>query len=72
MSQITSLRPVIKSEEFRFNLVLNLLISRLNPFTTHVDPEVTPTAQKPSRVPFPRREIVTAKVEDLIRVYLNG
>ena len=32
----------------------------------HVDPEVTPVAQKPRRVPFALREKVTAKVEDLI------
>ena len=32
----------------------------------HVDPEVTPVAQKPRRVPFALRGKVTAKVEDLI------
>ncbi|PFX13169.1 Retrovirus-related Pol polyprotein from transposon 17.6 [Stylophora pistillata] len=32
----------------------------------HVDSKVTPAAQKPRRVPFARREKVTAKVEDLI------
>ena len=32
----------------------------------HGDPEVTPVAQKPRRVPFALREKVTAKVEDLI------
>ena len=32
----------------------------------HVDPEVTPVAQKPRCVPFALREKVTAKVEDLI------
>ena len=32
----------------------------------HVDPEVTPVAQKPRRVPFALREKVAAKVEDLI------
>ena len=32
----------------------------------HVDPEVTPVAQKPRRVPFALREKVTSKVEDLI------
>ncbi|XP_015755918.1 PREDICTED: uncharacterized protein LOC107335405 [Acropora digitifera] len=32
----------------------------------HVDPEVTPVAQKPRRVPFALREKLTAKVEDLI------
>ena len=32
----------------------------------HVEPEVTPVAQKPRRVPFALREKVTAKVEDLI------
>ncbi|XP_074634263.1 uncharacterized protein LOC141892813 [Acropora palmata] len=32
----------------------------------HVDPEVTPVAQKPRRVPFALRAKVAAKVEDLI------
>ena len=32
----------------------------------HVDPDVTPVAQKPRRVPFALREKVTSKVEDLI------
>ena len=32
----------------------------------HVDPDVTPVAQKPRRVPFALREKVTKKVEDLI------
>ena len=32
----------------------------------HADPEVTPIAQKPRRVPFALHEKVTAKVEDLI------
>ena len=32
----------------------------------HVDPEVTPIAQKPRCVPFALREKVTAKVEELI------
>ena len=32
----------------------------------HVDPDVTPVAQKPRRVPFALRERVTSKVEDLI------
>ena len=32
----------------------------------HVDPEVTPVAQKPRRIPFALREKVTAKVEELI------
>ena len=32
----------------------------------HVDPDVTPVAQKPRHVPFALREKVTSKVEDLI------
>ena len=32
----------------------------------HVNPDVTPVAQKPRRVPFALREKVTSKVEDLI------
>ena len=32
----------------------------------HVDPDVTPVAQKPRRVPFALREKATSKVEDLI------
>ena len=32
----------------------------------HLDPDVTPVAQKPRRVPFALRENVTSKVEDLI------
>ncbi|KAK2557457.1 Uncharacterized protein P5673_020188 [Acropora cervicornis] len=43
-------------------------IGKLKEYTLklHVDPEVTPVAQKPRRVPFALREKVTAKVEDLI------
>ena len=37
-----------------------------NKLKLQVDPEVTPIAQKPRRVPFALREKVTAKVEELI------
>ena len=38
----------------------------------HVDPEVTPVAQKPRRVPFALCEKVTAKVEGLISQRHSG
>ena len=43
-------------------------VGKLNDYQLklHVDPEVTPIAQKPRRVPFALREKVAAKVEELI------